>query len=486
MLNNAPHRRTRKLLWTHRLVEKFWNGLSESGLLDHLSFSRLAGHWLLQILDPYLAKDKRILDFGAGDGDFSKLLLKAGYQTAVYEPSAARAEILQSRLGNESGFLGIIGPDNEEKFDIITLIEVIEHILEEDMNHFLKTLDRLLAHNGMLIITTPNNEDLFLNSVLDPVSGNLFHRWQHQRSFTDETLNACLAQQSFSSLTIHKVELTDQVFSEYGAGLGTNPAFSNFLRAHRSLRIGNENQLIWIGQRKGELRSEPDFPVLSLKLTNKLITPDHDFEKIDDIQDTTSKKLDVYCYSLIHEHIKHDDGFLYSTELPNEILASDRLGLSQLVIYEDGRRLGPSAALHADLRLQGGGGYSHWGKNLFFTSSDGTDPRNNGRSYSIYMRHEKNDNKSIFTVSPHSIEILDTGLYKIFLPHFIPFTQTLNSDGGFISMIEDHLPLIETHGLDTDILPGYYKKYKTHVVFRPNDGRDPRHGVSRYRIVYLA
>lgn len=125
---NASHKRTRRLVWTHPLVEKFWNGLSESGLLDHLSFSRLAGHWLVQILETHLAKNKRILDFGAGDGDFSKLLLKAGYQTAVYEPSAARAEILKERLGNEPEFLGIIGPDNEDKFDIITLIEVIEHI----------------------------------------------------------------------------------------------------------------------------------------------------------------------------------------------------------------------------------------------------------------------------------------------------------------------------------------------------------------------
>ena len=71
-------------------------------------------------------------------------------------------------------------------------------------------------------------------------------------------------------------------------------------------------------------------------------------------------------------------GFLYA-------ISSDSLGglHSKLVLYENGTRLGPAHALHEHIRDVGQGAYSHWGRTLIFSSSDGTDPRTNGRRYSL-------------------------------------------------------------------------------------------------------
>ena len=41
--------------------------------------------------------------------------------------------------------------------------------------------------------------------------------------------------------------------------------------------------------------------------------------------------------------------------------------------------------LHADIRSLGGGRFSHWGNNLFFSASDNTDPRTNGRTYTYQI-----------------------------------------------------------------------------------------------------
>jgi hypothetical protein len=47
----------------------------------------------------------------------------------------------------------------------------------------------------------------------------------------------------------------------------------------------------------------------------------------------------------------------------------------------DGQLLGPPHASHEEIRRSGGGRYSHWEGRLYFSSSDGSDPRTNGRRY---------------------------------------------------------------------------------------------------------
>jgi hypothetical protein len=58
---------------------------------------------------------------------------------------------------------------------------------------------------------------------------------------------------------------------------------------------------------------------------------------------------------------------------------------SPLQFFEDGRPLGPAHALHALIRSEGRGRFSHWGPQqvLLFSTSDNSDPNRNGRVYTI-------------------------------------------------------------------------------------------------------
>jgi predicted O-methyltransferase YrrM len=70
-----------------------------------------------------------------------------------------------------------------------------------------------------------------------------------------------------------------------------------------------------------------------------------------------------------------------------ERLSDDVTGnASPLVLLEDGHALGPPHCLHADIRTHGGGRYSHWSGHLWFSSADNSDPRFNGRQYSIRLK----------------------------------------------------------------------------------------------------
>jgi hypothetical protein len=56
---------------------------------------------------------------------------------------------------------------------------------------------------------------------------------------------------------------------------------------------------------------------------------------------------------------------------------------STFMLLEDGEVIGTPHTLHSDIREKGHGLWSHWGQNIFFSSSDGTDPRQNGREYAV-------------------------------------------------------------------------------------------------------
>ncbi|WP_395803598.1 polysaccharide lyase family 1 protein [Daejeonella sp.] len=80
-----------------------------------------------------------------------------------------------------------------------------------------------------------------------------------------------------------------------------------------------------------------------------------------------------------------DSGFAYYLErkfiIPGDSESSPTS--STLKLFENGKELGPAHTSHKDIRVYGKGRFSHWGNSLYFSSSDNTDPRKNGRRYTF-------------------------------------------------------------------------------------------------------
>lgn len=241
-----------RLRWTPELMDQFWDGFSKTRLVE-LSFSRGGGKALIAAIAHLLPKNGRILDFGAGDGDLIELMCTRGLHVAAFEPSKVRSQNLQKRLGGQSGFLGTVNPKSNESFDVVMLVEVIEHILEEQLQSTLELLARFTNPGGILIVTTPNNEDLDLNMAYCPVSNTLFHRWQHVRSFTRQSLPALLARYGFEEIVIHQLEYRGDLYVPYDEIWGNSsvapPSHILGLRANRPTYTGSEMGLTYIGRR---------------------------------------------------------------------------------------------------------------------------------------------------------------------------------------------------------------------------------------------
>src|SRR5437764_10402413 len=108
-----------RLVWTRELVSRFWDAMAQTRLLE-LAFGKLAGRYLFKAVAPYLSRDDRLLDFGAGDGDFVRLLVEQGFQAAAFEPSAERRAALSAGMADAPSFLGCVGPEYQgEPFDAV-------------------------------------------------------------------------------------------------------------------------------------------------------------------------------------------------------------------------------------------------------------------------------------------------------------------------------------------------------------------------------
>jgi hypothetical protein len=80
--------------------------------------------------------------------------------------------------------------------------------------------------------------------------------------------------------------------------------------------------------------------------------------------------------------IRHDARHCWVAAVPSGLL-SDKEGASRLVVCEDERPLGPAHCGHEDIRERGGGRFSHWGAQVYFSTLDNSDPRTNGRRYLV-------------------------------------------------------------------------------------------------------
>jgi hypothetical protein len=80
------------------------------------------------------------------------------------------------------------------------------------------------------------------------------------------------------------------------------------------------------------------------------------------------------------------DGNAYIAKIPELEITSDSSGFpdrSTLAVCEGEERLRPSHSVHSEIRTEGDGRFSHWDKELYFSTSDNSDPNSNGRTYTV-------------------------------------------------------------------------------------------------------
>jgi len=138
-------------------------------------------------------KPGKLLDFGAGVGTFIRVALDSGWEATGIE----RSIVARERASVENGVHLVDELTTKDQYDVITLIDVIEHLRQP--LEVLVALREVLRPGGYLFVETGNWESYVRLALGDSYGLYLF---DHQFYFSPPSLERLLAKCGFCSFTL--------------------------------------------------------------------------------------------------------------------------------------------------------------------------------------------------------------------------------------------------------------------------------------------
>lgn len=207
--------------WNDEKVKRFWDFYNNYQAFEDHWFSKAFGGAIVKFVGKFVSLKGKVLDYGIGKGHLAPhLLANRNLELRAVDFSKETVDNINKQFGSTENFKGCSlvqgfpSPFNDNEFDIVMLIEAIEHLTD---NYLLPTLQeayRILKPGGSLVITTPNDEDLKSRNVICPDCGCVFHRVQHVRSFTADSLAKLVGTFGFSRVFSGSTNFHE--YSKYG------------------------------------------------------------------------------------------------------------------------------------------------------------------------------------------------------------------------------------------------------------------------------
>ena len=110
----------------------------------------------LKLINSFNTSENNLLDIGCGTGDFLVTCKSNGWNVVGVEPNNNAKKLAESKLNRQSTstIFSDIDQLTSEKFDVITLWHVLEHV--PNLELYISKLKSLLKPNGVLVIAVPN------------------------------------------------------------------------------------------------------------------------------------------------------------------------------------------------------------------------------------------------------------------------------------------------------------------------------------------
>jgi len=110
----------------------------------------------LSLINSFNTKDKNLLDIGCGTGDFLLTCKNNGWNVVGVEPNNKAKKLAEAKLipNLESQIYSEVEALDSQKFDVITLWHVLEHV--HNLEDYILKLKSLLKSNGVLVVAVPN------------------------------------------------------------------------------------------------------------------------------------------------------------------------------------------------------------------------------------------------------------------------------------------------------------------------------------------
>lgn len=122
---------------------------------------RIALKRKLKLINSMTENGRSLLDVGCGTGDFLHLAQLKNWNISGTEPNQDARQIANQKTNNAVFDAEQLHKFESNKFDVITLWHVLEHL--PDLDEHMSIFNRLLKPNGTLIIAVPNYKSFDAN-----------------------------------------------------------------------------------------------------------------------------------------------------------------------------------------------------------------------------------------------------------------------------------------------------------------------------------
>lgn len=153
-------------------VNQIYNVFNEDSRLNHSNAARVEFFTTVQYIEKYLKKGDRILDIGAGAGEYSLYFARQGYEVSALELADANITRFCNKLtGKEQvelvqGNALDLSQYEDNSFDIVLLLGPLYHLSSyEDRLKCIGEAKRVCKAGGKIFFAFISNDFLFLTEL---------------------------------------------------------------------------------------------------------------------------------------------------------------------------------------------------------------------------------------------------------------------------------------------------------------------------------
>ncbi|OGB98532.1 hypothetical protein A2V82_02365 [candidate division KSB1 bacterium RBG_16_48_16] len=204
-----------------RALDAFWTGFvggdwnavrtrhefSEEQMKQYID--HIARMLAMEFFGVKIQKNDRILDIGTGAGKILHVLAQHGLlknvtatDVAVNELRGLKRKFYKAHHDQPLGYVGLLAqqlPFKKQVFDVILMMDIVEHLYHNELVAVLKEIKNILKPGGRIYIQTPNGmrymgklERLPDNKINIPeMNGNWQHVAEKSMGYLKKTLNDC-------------------------------------------------------------------------------------------------------------------------------------------------------------------------------------------------------------------------------------------------------------------------------------------------------
>jgi SAM-dependent methyltransferase len=176
------------------------------------------------LIDRNIRPGMRLLDVGAGERGMEGKIVKK-HDGVIYKSMDIDRRLLHDYYALD---------EVDEQFDLILLLDVIEHLALEDGVKMLKRINELLVEGGKLIINIPN--------IFNP--SRFWLDATHKTAYSYDELGGIVLSQGFDVLEIYRTYKDS--FPKYFLRL------TLFYPLHRILNVDFAKSVILLAQKRGQ------------------------------------------------------------------------------------------------------------------------------------------------------------------------------------------------------------------------------------------